>query len=624
MCGICGVVGLGRVTLDSRSAELDRMSLALAHRGPDDSGQWRDDRVSLAHRRLSIIDLEKSEQPMVSTDQRYVLVFNGEVLNYRDLRRAVDYPFKTSGDTEAVLAAHVAWGDAAIPKLAGQFAYCVYDTQERSLLLVRDRMGILPLYWWSDGSQFLFSSEMTSLVRGLPNPPSLSGDAIDAYLAGRSVPAPNTLVEGVHKLRPGHLLRLGPTGDIREEPYWQPTPTQSFFDLSPEAAVDELDRRLTAAVDRSMVADVPVGSYLSGGVDSSLIVSKAAAAVGSAPLHTFCAGFGDERNDETTYAEIVSQRFGTAHHVVDVRPDDFLELWPLLSRHRGAPLSEPADIAVYRLAQRAAEHVKVVLSGEGSDELFAGYPKHRMAGVTRAAGLVPGAVRAPLLAQVESRLPASARRFGVALRAMSEPRFADRAAAWFSPFTSAEREALTGRKPDTSSSCRRGDSLRYMMSRDLEAWLPDNLLERGDRMTMAASVEMRPPFLDERVVEFSLGLPSSLLVRKGSGKWLVKQVAARSLPPEVVDRRKSGFKVPLDRWFRQGLRDYAWDLVSARDSVTSNYLNYEAVASLFARHDHGRRDESIRVWTLASLEVWHRSLCEQYASGGTFTPSSGQ
>lgn len=610
MCGICGVVGLGNVAIDQRSARLARMSVALAHRGPDDDGQWNDDRVALAHRRLSIIDVEKSEQPMISADQRYVLVFNGEVLNYRELRKSLDYPFTTSGDTETVLAAHVALGSSAVTRLGGQFAYCLYDTLEGSLLLVRDRMGILPLYWWSDGRQFMFSSELTSLVSGLPRAPSLSPDAIDAYLSGRSVPAPRTLLSGIHKLRPGHLLRVASSGDIQDEAYWEPTPTKAFFDLSPAGAVEELDRRLTAAVDRAMVADVPVGSYLSGGVDSSLIVSKAAVATAGAPLHTFCAGFGDERNDETTYAEIVSRRFGTQHHVVDVRPEDFLELWPLLSRHRGAPLSEPADIAVYRLAQRAGEHVKVVLSGEGSDELFAGYPKHRMAGVTRVAGLVPGAVRTPLLTRAEARLPASARRFGVALRALSERSFADRAAGWFSPFTSAERDALIGHSARRSTSFPRGDSLRYMLSRDLQAWLPDNLLERGDRMTMAASVEMRPPFLDAAVVDFSLGLPTSLLVHKGVGKWLVKQVAARSLPSQVVNRPKSGFKVPLDRWFRHGLRDFAWDLVSAQDSVTSSYLNHDAVVSLFARHDQGRRDESIRVWTLASLEVWHRTLLE--------------
>jgi len=589
------------------------MSRALAHRGPDDSGEWTDGYASLAHRRLSIIDLEKSEQPMVSADQRYVLVFNGEVLNYQELRANIDYPFVTSGDTEAVLAAHVKFGPSAVTRFTGQFAYCLYDSLDKSLLLVRDRMGILPLYWWSDGTRLLFSSELTSLLRGLPSQPGLSSAGIDSYLSARAVPAPSTLVEGVRKLRPGHTLRVTSVGDIHEEAYWQPNPTKTSFNLSEADAVDRLDTLLTSAVKRAMIADVPVGSYLSGGVDSSLIVAKAAHASGGASLHTFCAGFDDERNDELPYADLVSQKYGTRHHVVDVRPEDFVELWPELSRYRGAPLSEPADIAVFRLAERASEHVKVVLSGEGSDELFAGYPKHKFAGVTQAAGLIPSPVRGPILRFTEQRLPASGRRLGVALRAISEPTLAARIAGWFAPFTSAERAALTGRSAHPEKVLTRGDTLRSMLSHDLEAWLPDNLLERGDRMTMASSIELRPPFLDSSVVDFSLGLPGEMLIRKGSGKWLVKQVASRYLPAEVVDRRKSGFKVPLDRWFRHGLRDYAWDLISSQESVTRTHLDYEVVKSIFSRHDQGRRDEAIRIWTLASLEVWYKSLVDDRA-----------
>lgn len=610
MCGICGVMNIGTVADGGEPETLDRMSSALRHRGPDDSGHWHDERAWLGHRRLSIIDVEKSAQPMVSADQRFVLVFNGEVLNYRKLRNTLDYPFVTAGDTEAILAAHSRHGDAAVSRLEGQFAYGLYDRDDGSLLLARDRMGIVPLYWWSDGSRFLFASELTALLRGVPRPVSLSTGAIGKYLRSRSVAAPDTLVDGLHKVRPGHLLRVTPTGVIREEQYWWPSvqPTR----LAPGDAVEELDRRLGTAVESAMVADVPVGAYLSGGVDSSLIVAKAAAVAG-APLHTFSAGFGDERTDETSYARLVSSWCGTRHHGVQVRPADFFELWPTLSRHRGAPLSEPADIAVYRLAQCARQHVKVVLSGEGSDELFAGYPKYRLAGLTRAVGLLPASVRTPLLSSAAARLPASGRRLGVALRALSEPGIEDRVTGWFAPFTDAERRALIGVESPKPSRHGHQSSLRLMLERDQHQWLSDNLLERGDRMTMAGSVEMRPPFLDMGVVNFSLGLPDHLLVRRRTGKWLVKQVATRYLPQSVVGRRKAGFKVPLDTWFRHDLRDFVWDLVSSGESVTQTYLDAEAVSSLFRRHDERVADESIRIWTIASLEVWYRTLLEDQA-----------
>ncbi len=607
MCGICGVMSFKGRLSESAQAAVHRMSSQLVHRGPDDAGEWTDGGVAVAQRRLSIIDVEKSRQPMVSADGRKVLVFNGEILNYKELRGKIAYPYVTSGDTETILAAHAEFGDRAVERLQGQFAYCLYDTVDRSMTLVRDRMGILPLYWWSDGEHMAFSSELSSLVRGLDAAPRLSPDALAAYLGARSVPAPDTLIDSVHKIRPGHYVRVSSSGAVEETCYWKPSARRAPVDLSPTAAVNELDRKLTASVERSLTADVPVGAYLSGGIDSSLIVARAAQLSGR-ELHTYCAGFGDVRTDETSYADLVSRHCGTRHHVVEVQPDDFMEAWPSLSKHRGAPLSEPADIAVYQLAKRAREDVRVVLSGEGSDELFAGYPKHRMAAITRAAGVVPTALRRPVLSKTEGLLPVSGRRLGVALRALSESTMEERLDGWFAPFTGAERDELLGYSAPLVRRSEGGSALRSMMNRDLGQWLPDNLLERGDRMTMAASVELRPPFLDSEIVDFSMGLPNSLLVHRGRGKWLVKKLGERYLPTEIVHRRKSGFKVPLNEWFRGGLRDYAWDLVTSSESVTQTYMNPVVVRELFQRHDRGIRDESIRIWTLASLEVWHRTL----------------
>lgn len=608
MCGIAGIVSFDGPPDETA---VKAMSDALAHRGPDDEGTWTRGGVALGHRRLSIIDLGGSRQPMESADGRQVLVFNGEILNYRELRATSDYPYRTQGDTEVVLAQHAAHGDDAPRRLGGQFAYALHDIEDGSVVLVRDRMGILPLFYAIDEHRLIFASETSALLAGLSTRPDLDVEALTRYLGGRSVPSPDTLLAGVKKLRPGHLLRVDRFGHARETPYWQPRPSSPTVQRSPEEAVDALDRLLDEAVRHALVADVPVGAYLSGGVDSSLIAAKMTAAT-DATIHTFCAEFGDPRVDESPFARQVSDALGTTHHAVPVRPGDFMDLWPWLSSRRGAPLSEPADIAVFRLAQAAHEHVLVVLSGEGSDELFGGYPKYRYARLTSAVGAVPAAVRTPLLTAFERRLPSKGRRLGVALRALSEPTMQDRVEGWFAPFTTRERSELVGRvvtpAPDALPASVKVPAVRRMLLDDLRAWLPDNLLERGDRMTMAASVELRPPFLDRDVVDFALGLPPELLVRERTGKWLVKSVARRWVPSEIVDRPKVGFRVPLDAWFRDGLRDFAHDLVTSASSVTRGYLDPARVERLFVDHDAGRRDESIRIWTLASLEVWYATV----------------
>ncbi|CCH79219.1 Asparagine synthase (Glutamine-hydrolyzing) [Nostocoides japonicum T1-X7] len=541
-------------------------------------------------------------------DQRHVLVFNGEILNYSHLRQVTPYPYRTAGDTEVVLASHAVHQEDAPARFEGQFAYAVYDTLTRSLTLARDRLGILPLFWYQDEVQLVFASDISALLAGLGFIPELDPSSLDAYLAGRSVPAPFTLLRGIRKLVPGRTMRIDSSGMRKEQVYWRPDVRRNRR-LGYSEAVDTLDTLMSDAVRSALVADVPVGSYLSGGVDSSLVVAKVSDESGHSGVHTFCAEFGDERTDESSYASVVADLFGTQHHTVRVRPEDFIQLWPWLSLRRGAPLSEPADIAVFRLAEAASEHVKVVLSGEGSDELFGGYPKYRYARLTSAVGIVPAAIREPALVSLERRLPVRGRRLGVALRALSEPTFDERVRGWFAPFTTAERQKLLGVPPiELPKTLPHQPPVRRMLLDDLRSWLPDNLLERGDRMTMAASVELRPPFLNRAVVDFALSLPPSLLVYQGTGKRLVKEVARRHLPKEIVDRPKVGFRVPLDGWFRNGLRDYAWDLVSATNSVTNVQFDSSQVRALFSAHDKGKRDESIRIWTLASLEVWHSSL----------------
>jgi asparagine synthase (glutamine-hydrolysing) len=613
MCGIAGIVRFDGAPVPEDV--LAAMTALLGHRGPDGRGTWRSGPVGFGHTRLSIIDVEGSPQPMASVDDRLHITFNGEILNYRELRRQLDYPFRTNGDTEVLLALHAARGPAMVDALRGQFAFAIHDRDTDEVVLTRDHLGILPLYWYRDDSMVAFASEVKALRPALP---ALHVDerSIADYLARRAVPAPHTLFRGVRKLRPGHQLRIEPNGRVTEQRYWSiPAASRARGDDS-SAAVQQLDEALRRSVARNLVADVPVGSYLSGGVDSSLIVALASELREGSGVQTFSAGFGDEQFDELPYAREVSRVLGTDHHEVIVSPDDFSTLWKRLAWHRDAPISEPADVAVFRLAELARRSVKVVLSGEGSDELFAGYPKYRYAPLARPITAVPAALRAPALDALQRSLPPGADRVRTMVRALGGRDGDEIIESWFAPFTASERHRLLpgveGYGQHDVIAHAEGDLVRRMLYVDCHGWLADNLLERGDRMSMAASLELRPPFLDVDVVELAFSLPTSVKVRTRSGrpvgKWVVKELARRHLPASIVDRRKVGFRVPLASWFRTGLREFARDTLTDPDSFVSQVMDRAAVTELLDSHERGRRNEEIRIWTLLSLEVWNRAM----------------
>jgi asparagine synthase (glutamine-hydrolysing) len=591
----------------------------LGHRGPDAGGTWYGPGVGLGHTRLSIIDLAGSTQPMASSDERLHVSFNGEILNYKELRESVGYPFRTRGDTEVLLALFREHGPQGVLRLRGQFAYALYDATAEELHLFRDRMGILPLYYAVDDHGIVFASEIKALLAVLPAP-RLDVESLHDYLAHRSVHAPYTLFEGIRKLPPGHSLRASRTGAVEVRPYWSLANNPPERAVAPQEATDLVEAALVDAVSEALVADVPVGAYLSGGLDSSLITALATRAAGGR-VSTYSAGFRDSPADELPWARRVSELLGTNHHEVVVGPEDFTDDWALLTWHRDAPLSEAADVAVHRLATLARQDVKVVLSGEGSDELFAGYPKYRFARLAEAFGAVPASVRGALLGAIERRLPARYGRQAIALRAMAADTSGERLRTWFAPFTADERTALLGAPTrDTGHYYHeaRGDAVRRMLYADSRGWLPDNLLDRGDRMSMASSLELRPPFLDARLVDLAFELPSSVKLRRGTTKWVVKEVARRYLPDEVVDRRKVGFTVPLDRWFRGGLRDLAWDMLTSESSLVASLMSRTAVRELLERHDRGQRAEHMRLWTLLGLEVWH----DVFFRGGGQRPSA--
>jgi len=609
MCGISGVRHRDGAPVEP--GMLRGMADRLRHRGPDGEGIWCQGPIGFGHRRLAIIDVAGSPQPMSAGGVH--VCFNGEIFNYAELRRELvedGYSFRSQGDTEVLLALYRTKGPDSVHRLDGQFAYAIYDESRAELWLFRDRIGILPLYYYCDSRRFVFASEIKAILAGLDVGGEVDPESVREYLAYRSVPPPHTLFRGIWKLPPGHRLCLGASGEPHVEPYWSLPRTFSASRPSPDDdAVERTSHALEQAVRSRLVADVPVGAYLSGGVDSSLIVALMRRARGDAPIETFAAGFGDPRFDELAHARRVSELMGTRHTEVLVDAKDFGDLWHRLTWHRDAPISEPADVAIFRLASEARERVKVLLSGEGSDELFAGYPKYRFAGWAGLGEAVPNPLREPLFRIAERALPNSANRLRIMLRAMSARSEADRVQTWFAPFTAYERRALfPGPERETHREIwqrAEGDRLRRMLYFDCHTWLVDNLLERGDRMSMAASVESRPPFLDHHVVELAFSLPSSVKLRGESGKWVVKEVARRHLPGDIVDRAKVGFRVPLDRWFRTGLRDLARDLLLARDSFVGSQMDRRFVARLIASHETGRRDESLRIWTLLGLEVWY-------------------
>ncbi len=624
---MCGIVGIRR--FDGRPVDeplLRAMTERLRHRGPDGDGLRIFGDVGLGHRRLSIIDVAGSPQPMSSRSGPFHITFNGEIFNYQELRRdllARGVELATQGDTEVLLEICRLEGVRGLARLNGQFAFGYFDQASGELFLARDRLGILPLYYAIGPGFLAFASEIKALLPALGSP-ELDDEAVEEYLTYRSVPPPRTLLRGVRKLTPGTVLHVGADGSLREEVYWSLPARLSGEPLEGEAAIRAVEAALLRAIELRLVADVPVGAYLSGGLDSSLTVAMMKELRHGGSVETFSAGFADPRFDELPYARQVSQALGTVHHEIMVSAEDFQALWQHLSWHRDGPISEPADVAIYQIAKQARASVKVLLSGEGSDEIFAGYPKYTYDRLLAPLTGVPAPLRIPAVRLLERWLPESKQRARIALRALASRSAAERMQSWFAPFTWYERRELRpgyGARHDPPQWGRcEGDGLRRMLYVDCHTWLSDNLLERGDRMAMAASVESRPPFLDHELVELAFRVDSSLKVRGRSGKWIVKEIARSRLPASIVDRKKVGFRVPLDEWFRGGLKDLAHDLLCGSDSFVRQYFDRGPIERLLADHARSRRNEEIRIWTLLGLEVWHRAFFRGSPEGSAAAP----
>jgi len=622
MCGIAGYLATQpRVELGS---SLRKMAAVIAHRGPDDEGffeaQTRDGerRVGLAHRRLSIIDLSTGHQPMSNEDGAVQIVFNGEIYNFAELREeliAKGHAFRTRSDTETIVHAYEEWGPECVARFRGMFAFALWDAQAERLFLARDRYGKKPLFLYQADGLLLFASEIKAILAVPAVSRRVDRGALWDYLAYRYVPAPATLLEGIRKLMPGSYA-VCERGAVVQTTYFVPD------DARPLAAkplqgdpVSDFLAQLDEAVRVRMISDVPFGAFLSGGIDSSAVVAMMSRH-SAHPVNTFSVGFAESAYSELAYARAIATQFGTDHHELTVSQEHLMEHLPALVRYRDAPVAEPSDIPIYLLAREARRTVKMVLTGEGADEFLGGYPKHVMERYVAAYQRVPAVVRRGLIEPLCLSLPYGFRRAKTAVANLGLADRRERLPRWFGALSGAERGRLTrlsaplvNPKAALSFDSFQGNSaLRGILYFDQTSWLPDNLLERGDRMTMAASLEARMPFMDHQLAAFVSALPDEWRVRGRTTKRILREAMRRVLPARILERPKIGFRVPVNEWFRGSMRGYLTDHLLGAESRTRDYYHPQVLRGYVEEHTAGRQNHEKLLWCLLSLEVWHREL----------------
>jgi asparagine synthase (glutamine-hydrolysing) len=636
MCGIAGNFDLRSTSRDhDPAATALAMADTLAHRGPDGRDAWGDAEagVGLGHRRLSIIDLSPTgAQPMHSADGRYVITYNGEVYNFRELRReltARGHAFRGSSDTEVMLAAISEWGlEKAVARFVGMFALALFDRRERRLHLVRDRLGVKPLYWCLADGVLLFGSELRALMAHPAFPRDVDREAASAFLRYSYVPTPATIFRNVQKLPPGCMLSAGPQGEPAIKPFWRLSDVIAHApgkDLSADEAAGALDALLRDVVRGRMIADVPIGAFLSGGVDSSTIVALMQAC-SDRPVRTFTIGFREKAYDESPYARDVAHRLGTEHTEVTLETDSALALVGDIADWFDEPFADSSQLPTYLVSRMTRQHVTVALSGDGGDELFGGYPKYDMLESTwRRIGRLPYGLRA-LAGRCLRRVPESilttaagivldpgrAERIGEKTRrlaaAMTAPSGDDAAAALNivgtdqpGLVTGATGSLQPARMPGLSAAL--PDLASRMQAEDMFSYLPDDILAKVDRCSMAVSLEARVPLLDHRVVEYVWSLPRA--IRHGrEPKALLKSVLARYVPLPLVDRPKRGFSVPLSQWLCGPLRGWADDLLSPAKLANEGLLDAGAVQGLWQRHLSKREQNATALWNILMLRAW--------------------
>jgi len=612
VCGICGIASTNGSAVTDRVAA---MSATLIHRGPDSFGEFSDGDVALAARRLSIIDLETGDQPIANEDGTLHVIQNGEIYNYRELRRELElagHHFRTQGDTEVLLHLYEEHGDRFAERLRGMFAIAIWDARRRRLVLARDRFGIKPLYYRAAENEVAFASELRALPRG-----EIDLDALEAFLAFNSIPAPLTIFREIRKLPPGYLL-IWEDGRVELRRFARPAPLEELREDEEAELVEELRSRLRDSVRAHLVSDVPVGVLLSGGVDSAFLAALAAEE-SSETLRTFSIGFEERSFDELACARLVAERYGTQHRELVLRPDAAL-LLPALADAFDEPFADSSALPTYLVSQLAASDVKVALSGEGGDELFGGY-------YTYAADLLAERVGglARLARPLVERLPTSSSRASFDYKAKRFVRAAhlpplERHHGWKEIFSPELRAELTGRSSafdpvgilrDRYSETEGADELARLQDVDLGIYLVDDLLVKTDRASMAHSLEARVPYLDTVVTNLALALPARHKIRGLSKKVLLRKAAAPLLPREIVHGKKRGFSIPAAAWLRGELEPFARQTLSRETLHRQGFFHPDVVTRLLDDHVAGREDRSRQLWGLLAFTLWHESHVER-------------
>ena len=642
MCGISGKLHFHTDTLVTVE-DLVRMCQPLRHRGPDDEGYYLDGNFGMGMRRLSIIDLTTGKQPIHNEDRSIWTVFNGEIYNYPALRtilRQKGHTFYTHSDTEVIVHLYEEYGEAFVKYLAGMFAVAVWDQRQRKLILARDRLGIKPLYYTADSERLLFGSEIKAILQHDGNR-DIDLQALHDYLSFNYIPGPRSIFTHIRKLPPGSTL-ICSQGRVTVHPYWDleyPIDSSRNGTRPVESYCEELYGLLKETVQQHLLSDVPLGIFLSGGMDSSTLVALMRA-VSSQPIRTFSIGFEEQSYNELDEARTVARAFGTEHHELVVKPNA-IELLPELVRYFDEPFADSSAVPVYWVAKLAGEHVKVALSGEGGDEVFAGYDTYA---AFRAATLykhLPLFLSQTLIPSLIKRLPVSHHKVSFDYKAK---RFVDGALRppadghfwWKVIFTEDAKRSLYGRQlgsvvdPVTLyrqayEQCSSADPLTKLQHIDLKIYLPDDILVKADRMSMANSLEVRVPFLDHRLVEFAVSIPPALKLRRMTKKYILRRTMARHLPTKIVRGKKRGFNVPIPLWLRHELRDLVYDVLSPRRIKQSGFFEPSAVAALVRDHDEKRADYSRNIWGLLIFMLWYDAYARPSSAEGrrAITPPHG-